>query len=66
VTLYHVGLTIFISFLQDVFRLVTPGGGGYGIPEIGEVEKRSIAPAEDAVLRARGSVFDYSLRQESA
>lgn len=50
----------------DVFRLVTPGGGGYGIPEIGEVEKRSIAPAEDAVLRARGSVFDYSLRQESA
>lgn len=59
-------MSYFIFFLQDVFRLVTPGGGGYGIPEIGEGDKMSTAPAEDAVLRAKGSVYDYSLRQESA
>lgn len=58
---------MFISFSQDVFRLVTPGGGGYGVQEIGEGDKRrSIVPADDAVLRAKGSVFDYGLRQESA
>ena len=59
---------IFISlFTQDVFRLETPGGGGYGSPTSNDEDyspqkKRKL----DAQMRQSGSVFSYKQLQESA
>ncbi|XP_030764688.1 5-oxoprolinase-like [Sitophilus oryzae] len=47
----------------DAFRLLTPGGGGYGLPE--EADKTFPGPtSSQKVFLERGSVFEYRMAQE--
>lgn len=49
-------------FLQDIFILLTPGGGGYG-----KVDDEHQSQAEESGFQSfveRGSLFDYRLAQE--
>uniref|UniRef100_A0A6A7FY14 5-oxoprolinase-like n=4 Tax=Hirondellea gigas TaxID=1518452 RepID=A0A6A7FY14_9CRUS len=50
----------------DVFRLITPGGGGYGRPseQHDESEEPQLKKQQQTVLR--GSVYDYTSAQETA
>lgn len=54
----------------EIFRLMTPGGGAYGNDngdkQDVKSETRASKFAHGSHLAAKGSVFDYNLRQESA
>ncbi|KAL4234607.1 hypothetical protein ACF0H5_006248 [Mactra antiquata] len=49
----------------DVFLLKTPGGGGYGIPDIHSGCKKIKLEAPSLSMVGTGSVFDYKRAQES-
>lgn len=50
---------------QEMFRLESPGGGGYG--DIEDTETVATPPAKKArVLLPTGSVANYTAAQESA
>ena len=64
-------LTLF--FVQDVFRLLTPGGGGFGRPDDEDDDdngpprrRRKIDPIASQHYHEKGSVYAYRLAQESA
>jgi N-methylhydantoinase B/oxoprolinase/acetone carboxylase alpha subunit len=50
---------------QDVFRLMTPGGGGYGSPNDVTSSKGDTNQKELPVFIERGSVYEYHRAQES-
>ncbi|XP_011204171.2 5-oxoprolinase [Bactrocera dorsalis] len=50
----------------DIFLLKTPGGGGYGVPNVPAIGGKVISHAEKHHLTERGSVFEYRQAQESA
>ena len=53
--------------LQDVFRLLTPGGGGFGTPSNeARHQGRRHDPVASHRYEERGSVHAYRLAQESA
>ncbi|NWU98761.1 OPLA oxoprolinase, partial [Upupa epops] len=49
----------------DVFRLLTPGGGGYGTPGDGEDGDGEDPPEPPQNFLERGSVFEYRRAQEA-
>lgn len=51
--------------LQDVFRLLTPGGGGYGSPVILMSSEEGANDKQLPVFIERGSIYDYHRAQES-
>ena len=54
-----------VQLLQELFRLETPGGGGYG--DKNSMECSNSPPAKKARIFTRtGSVADYVYTQESA
>lgn len=57
--------TIIVLFTQETFRLLTPGGGGFG-----QATETSQAPekpgSEVKTFVERGSVYEYRQAQESA
>ena len=60
-------------FVQDVFRLLTPGGGGFGRPDDEDDDdngpprrRRKIDPIASQHYHEKGSVYAYRLAQESA
>lgn len=53
------------TFLQDIFHLETPGGGGYGDPKMKFVAEPP-ANKKQRVYAAKGSLATYKLTQESA
>ena len=64
-----------ISLIQDVFCLMTPGGGGYGsvlddddddVNDGHPSKRRRTAPVASQHYHERGSVYAYRLAQESA
>ena len=61
-----------LNFPQDMFRLQTPGGGGFGTPEDEDenseqrVKRRRTDPVSSHHYLQRGSVHAYQLAQESA
>ena len=54
--------------LQDCFRLLTPGGGGYGVMESKQPprKRRRTDPIASHYYQEKGSVHAYKLAQESA
>ena len=53
-----------ICLQQEVFRLETPGGGGFGDPKHMDIE--SIPPVKKMkFFQPTGSVANYKLMQES-
>ncbi|XP_062987330.1 5-oxoprolinase [Elgaria multicarinata webbii] len=51
----------------DVFRLQTPGGGGFGPPAAAApVGSRPLTPPEGQRFVERGSLYDFRLAQETA
>ena len=58
-------ITLFVSLLQDIFHLETPGGGGYGDPKMKFVAQPP-ASKKQRVYAAKGSLATYKLIQESA
>ena len=59
-------LQFLLLILQDTFKLLTPGGGGYGL----ERDKAIISKSEQILHQPkfveRGSVYEYRSLQESA
>jgi len=55
----------FYHVLQDVFRLLTPGGGGYGIPDNVMSSEEGTNEKQLPVFIERGSIYDYHRAQES-
>ena len=55
----------FIIKLQDTFKLLTPGGGGYGQKEDEKIQPQQSSTATPKFVE-RGSVYDYRSLQESA
>ncbi|KAF4532077.1 hypothetical protein B566_EDAN013407 [Ephemera danica] len=54
------------SKTADTFRLLTPGGGGYGAPaEEGSAQNVTEKGAQNPIILERGSVFEYRRAQES-
>ncbi len=51
-----------ICFDQDVFILLTPGGGGYG--KVNDKEEYKDEPTQFQPFTEGGSLFDYKLIQE--
>ena len=51
--------------LQDVFRLLTPGGGGYGSPYTAILSEGGTNDKQLPVFNERGSIYDYHRAQES-
>ena len=51
--------------LQDVFRLLTPGGGGCGSPDIVISSEEGTNDKQLPVFIERGSIYDYHRAQES-
>ena len=49
----------------DVFRLQTPGGGGYGELEVEQANGQSTSKKRKVIME-RGSVFEYQQQQHSA
>lgn len=50
---------------QDTFLLLTPGGGGYGLPsDINNAEITATKSISSSTLE-RGSVYNYRMLQES-
>jgi N-methylhydantoinase B/oxoprolinase/acetone carboxylase alpha subunit len=56
--------TYFFYLLQDVFRLLTPGGGGYGCPNVTSTEEDT-SQEKLPMFIERGSVYEYQRAQES-
>jgi N-methylhydantoinase B/oxoprolinase/acetone carboxylase alpha subunit len=56
---------IFYYVLQDVFRLLTPGGGGYGFPDNVMSSEDGTNEKQLPVFIERGSIYDYHRAQES-
>jgi 5-oxoprolinase (ATP-hydrolysing) len=55
-----------VLFSQETFRLLTPGGGGFGLAT-GTSQSESEKPSSEAkTFVERGSVFEYRQAQESA
>lgn len=50
----------------DIFLLKTPGGGGYGVPNVAADGGKVISHPKKHQLTERGSVFEYRQAQESA
>lgn len=50
---------------QDVFRLQTPGGGGFGSPGDGGDPEEATEPPASRSFAERGSVFEYRRAQEA-
>lgn len=51
----------------DLFRMLTPGGGGYGIEVGDESQREAEIEANSGCLQLeRGSLYDYQLAQNSA
>uniref|UniRef100_A0A0A1X761 5-oxoprolinase n=2 Tax=Zeugodacus cucurbitae TaxID=28588 RepID=A0A0A1X761_ZEUCU len=50
----------------DIFLLKTPGGGGYGVPDVTADAGKVVSHTEKHNLTERGSVFEYRQAQESA
>lgn len=46
---------------QDVFQLLTPGGGAWGSPE----EVMPVVQTKTPIAMERGSVYEYRMAQES-
>lgn len=57
-------LHLTLLFPQDVFKLLTPGGGGYGLKE--KEESKQELPAPTTKFVERGSVYEFRSLQESA
>lgn len=57
---------VFFRTFQDIFLLKTPGGGGYGVPNVQAIGSKAVSHAEKHHLTERGSVFEYRQAQESA
>lgn len=57
-----------MTCMQEMFRLESPGGGGYGYKDDREMDgAMRTPPAKKArVFSATGSVADYTSAQESA
>jgi N-methylhydantoinase B/oxoprolinase/acetone carboxylase alpha subunit len=53
------------NVLQDVFRLLTPGGGGYGCPDVVKSTEDDTNPKKLPTFIERGSVYEYHRAQES-
>ena len=53
-----------MHIVQEVFRLETPGGGGFGDPNLVEVSSRPFKWMQ--VFQPTGSVADYRMLQESS
>ena len=62
---------------QDIFRLLSPGGGGFGHPEASDTKEdprdTSIPPKRRRIIHEsslqfteRGSIHEYKMAQESA
>jgi N-methylhydantoinase B/oxoprolinase/acetone carboxylase alpha subunit len=51
--------------LQDVFRLLTPGGGGYGRPNVVTSFEEDRNHKQLPKFIERGSVYEYHRAQES-
>lgn len=51
--------------MQDVFRLQTPGGGGFGSPGEGGDPEEAAEPPAPRSFTERGSVFEYRRAQEA-
>ncbi len=49
-------------FCQDIFILLTPGGGGYG--KVDDEQENNSEQTEFRSFIERGSLFDYKLTQE--
>ncbi|NXG39049.1 OPLA oxoprolinase, partial [Dromaius novaehollandiae] len=49
----------------DVFRLRTPGGGGFGEPGTAEAPEDGEEPPAPRSFAERGSLFDYRQAQEA-
>ena len=52
--------------IQDVFRLITPGGGGYGEASAGDANGADQKAKTSKQFIERGSVAAYRMAQESA
>lgn len=55
----------FLHMLQDVFRLMTPGGGGYGSPDVVTSFAAVTNQKQLPTFIERGSVYEYHRAQES-
>jgi N-methylhydantoinase B/oxoprolinase/acetone carboxylase alpha subunit len=55
----------FFCMLQDVFRLMTPGGGGYGNPNVATSFEEGTDQKQLPTFVERGSVYEYHRAQES-
>ncbi|NXX64009.1 OPLA oxoprolinase, partial [Scopus umbretta] len=49
----------------DVFRLQTPGGGGFGCPGDGADPEEATEPPAPRSFAERGSLFEYRRAQEA-
>ena len=58
-------VNIFCHVLQDVFQLLTPGGGGYGSPDIVMSSEEGTNDKQLPIFIERGSIYDYHRAQES-
>lgn len=57
-------LKLICTLVQEVFCLETPGGGGFGDPNLVEVLSPPVKRMR--VLQPAGSVADYTMLQESS
>lgn len=56
----------YFIFTQDMFQLLTPGGGGYGRPDENNCDDTYTGPPEKKARHIqRGSVFEFTKAQES-
>jgi N-methylhydantoinase B/oxoprolinase/acetone carboxylase alpha subunit len=58
-------VSCFLHTLQDVFRLLTPGGGGYGSPNVVTSFEKVTDQKQTPMFIERGSVYEYHRAQES-
>ena len=59
-------LQFFLLILQDTFKLLTPGGGGYGLERDKAIISKSEQIFHQPKFVERGSVYEYRSLQESA
>jgi N-methylhydantoinase B/oxoprolinase/acetone carboxylase alpha subunit len=65
VSLFEVISTFCFPVLQDVFQLLTPGGGGYGCPNVVTATEEDTDQNKLPVFIERGSIYEYHRAQES-